>query len=29
MGKTYISYVPHGIDKNVFKPVDKNNEQFV
>lgn len=29
MGKTCVSYVPHGIDKDVFKPIDKNNKQFV
>ena len=27
--KTYITYVPHGIDKNVFKPVDKQDKAFI
>ena len=29
MGKTHVSYVPHGIDKNIFKPIDKTDQKFL
>lgn len=28
-GKTLLHYVPHGINKEVFKPVDKNDKNLV
>jgi len=23
-----LKYIPHGINQNIYKPIDKNNEEF-
>lgn len=29
MGKTHVSYVPHGINAEIFKPIDQNQKQYI